>query len=66
MQNYSDLWTTHTQITLKMWNGREAILNGIRMQHDSDLIESQCKTIQISWNHSATLFRSLENTYKLL
>jgi len=35
--NTIQIFGKHIQITLKRWNGREAILNGIRMQHDSDL-----------------------------
>ncbi len=64
--NTIQIFGKHIHITSKRWNGREATLNGIILQHDSDLIESQCNTIQISWNHNATLFRSLENTCKLL
>ena len=40
----------HTQITLNMWNGREAILNGIRMQHDSDLWKTQTNYFEtVKW-----------------
>ena len=62
VQHDSDFQRTHANY-FERWNGREAILNGIIMQHYSDLMESQCKTIQISWNQNAKLFRSLDNTH---
>ena len=38
--NTIQIFGTHIQITLKMWNGSEATLNGIILQHYSDLMES--------------------------
>ena len=38
--NTIQIFGKHIQITLKRWNGSEATLNGIILQHYSDLMES--------------------------
>ena len=59
LQNYSDLWNTHTN-----YFDLAAAKGGIAAGRF--LMESWCKTIQITWSHGAKPFRSLESTYNLL